>query len=339
MKNIISLILIFVSALTLHSQSLILNGDFEILQSNRLPDWEDVAGTPDIINLGNLTRDYTWQTNKQYFKGITSRGFVGFAFNSYESEVIGTKLSVPLEKDSIYTVKMKLLTGYSCSSGLEKVTVGLTENELEKSEQLTGYEINMVALTASNNQIEGGRWHELETEYKAKGGERYLSLGNFNKANKKYTKGSQEVLVAGEASNSCNYLIIDAVEIFKYQPKAEEKTPIELPLIVIEDVAFEFGKWEIKSSHFAELNKTFDVLKKSEGTKFIITGYTDNVGSDAANLTLSEKRANAVKAFFVEKGIPEDRIIAIGKGEANPKYSNETAAGRTKNRRVEIEMQ
>jgi outer membrane protein OmpA-like peptidoglycan-associated protein len=69
---------------------------------------------------------------------------------------------------------------------------------------------------------------------------------------------------------------------------------------------------------------------------FYIDGYTDNVGSGAANKSLSKKRAQAVANALINAGIAKDRIIARGLGEENPKCDNKTNEGRQCNRRVEV---
>lgn len=70
-----------------------------------------------------------------------------------------------------------------------------------------------------------------------------------------------------------------------------------------------------------------------------VTGYTDSVGSDAHNLALSQRRAEAVRSYLREHGVNADSVTATGKGEADPVGSNETAEGRASNRRVEILLQ
>lgn len=335
MRVTISLILILQSLISVQCQNIILNGNFE-LQADSVINWEPIAGSPDNINLNSLVKHYAWETNKRFFKGVKSRGFVGFAFDDKDSEVLGTKMRTPMTKDSIYRVSIKLLTGHSCMNGLEKITIGLTKKDLDKSTRPTSYNINVVELTTGQNFIEGGKWVGLTSKYKSKGGEAYLYLGNFNGSNEKYAKSAQEIVVAGEKVKSCNYLIVDEIEVSEELVELKKTISKEQGVITIEDIVFETGKWKIKSIHYQELDKIVKTLK-SKNEIITITGHTDNVGTTDSNMTLSLKRANAVKEYFVKQGLIADKIRIVGKGEESPKYSNDTTIGRTKNRRVEIQ--
>jgi OOP family OmpA-OmpF porin len=78
------------------------------------------------------------------------------------------------------------------------------------------------------------------------------------------------------------------------------------------------------------------VLKKNPLLNIVVEGHTDSLGSAEYNQRLSEKRAMAVKEYFVMKGIESHRMNAMGYGESRPVASNETEAGRAKNRRVQL---
>jgi len=80
-------------------------------------------------------------------------------------------------------------------------------------------------------------------------------------------------------------------------------------------------------------------LSENKDKKLILTGYSDSEDSAEWNLKLSRKRAEIVKHKFVSLGVPVDRIVTFGKGEAEPKVSNETPEGRRANRRVSIIVQ
>lgn len=104
------------------------------------------------------------------------------------------------------------------------------------------------------------------------------------------------------------------------------------------DLYFNTGKIDyIKTAETAAfLEKTKGYLNEHPDQKLVITGHTDNIGSDAINLVLSEKRATAVKAQFVKAGIAARQIEVEGKGEAQPIASNESEEGRRVNRRTTI---
>ena len=104
------------------------------------------------------------------------------------------------------------------------------------------------------------------------------------------------------------------------------------------DTFFDFDKFTLKPAGKAKLE---DLVSKLAGTDIevvVATGHTDSVGTVSYNQKLSMRRANAVKAFLVSKGIPADRVFTEGKGESKPVASNKTSEGRAKNRRVEVEV-
>jgi outer membrane protein OmpA-like peptidoglycan-associated protein len=102
------------------------------------------------------------------------------------------------------------------------------------------------------------------------------------------------------------------------------------------DVLFAFGKYDLKPAAREALAKFSGIVLAHPGLKMQVEGYTDNVGSDAVNQTLSENRANAVRAYLIAQGIDPTAITAVGYGKSNPVASNDTPAGRQQNRRVEI---
>ena len=96
------------------------------------------------------------------------------------------------------------------------------------------------------------------------------------------------------------------------------------------------GSFEIDRSSRERLERLARVLMVVPEMKLEINGYTDNIGTDAANRDLSEKRANRVRDYLVSQGIATDRMRASGRGETNFVASNQTAEGRARNRRIEI---
>jgi outer membrane protein OmpA-like peptidoglycan-associated protein len=103
-------------------------------------------------------------------------------------------------------------------------------------------------------------------------------------------------------------------------------------------VLFGVDQSGLSSSASNSLDKLITVLNEYPQTNLEIDGHTDNTGSDSYNQTLSEKRASAVASYLRTKGISSSRLTTIGKGEAYPKYSNDTESGRASNRRVEFQI-
>ncbi len=103
-------------------------------------------------------------------------------------------------------------------------------------------------------------------------------------------------------------------------------------------VNFDFNKATIRKPDDADLQKAIAFIKKYPVAKISLVGYTDNVGSDAYNLKLSERRAEAVKDYLVKHAIDAARIQTSGRGKADPVADNSTERGRSQNRRVEVLM-
>jgi OOP family OmpA-OmpF porin len=104
------------------------------------------------------------------------------------------------------------------------------------------------------------------------------------------------------------------------------------------DTFFDFDKAVLKPEGKAKLDDLTSKIKNITLEVIIAVGHTDAVGSDAYNQKLSLRRAEAVKAYMVSKGIEANRVYTEGKGEKQPVADNKTAEGRAKNRRVEIEV-
>jgi outer membrane protein OmpA-like peptidoglycan-associated protein len=121
-------------------------------------------------------------------------------------------------------------------------------------------------------------------------------------------------------------------ELASYEQK---KTDLGVTLI-LRDLQFGSGSTALSGGAQGRLAPLVAFLARQPNTKIQIAGHTDSQGSTTANLDLSSRRAQAVGAYLTSTGINANRISSLGAGEAVPVATNDTAAGRAINRRVEV---
>jgi outer membrane protein OmpA-like peptidoglycan-associated protein len=103
-------------------------------------------------------------------------------------------------------------------------------------------------------------------------------------------------------------------------------------------ILFDTNKTDLKATSMDNLTKVASVLTEYPKTDLIIEGHTDSQGTETYNQDLSERRADSVKSFLIEKGVAPSRLQTRGYGEMSPIASNDSAEGRSQNRRVEVKI-
>lgn len=121
-------------------------------------------------------------------------------------------------------------------------------------------------------------------------------------------------------------------------PAPAPAAPIASKVTFAADAFFDFDKSVLKPEGRAKLDDLVNKIRGINLEVIIAVGHTDSIGTDAYNQKLSVRRAEAVKAYLVSKGIERNRVYTEGKGEKQPIADNRTKEGRAKNRRVEIEV-
>ncbi len=180
-------------------------------------------------------------------------------------------------------------------------------------------------------------WMLITATYTAKGGERYMTLGNF-----KNNARTRKFLIKKDAKQGA-YYYVDMVSLLPPDTKraiagnTSTKGPPSLNVPhLFQHVLFDFDKFELLDSAKSYLKETYDYLMKDPSLHIVIHGHTDNVGMADYNMKLSGSRCRAVVEYFTGMGLEEDRISWKGHGGSLPIADNSTPEGRQQNRRVEF---
>lgn len=346
-----------------HCQELISNGGFEKLVKcpyalgDFYPEgWlnSSKGTTPDIFSY--CTHDKAkshpdWVHVKPY-EGQAFGGLALYSFKDDYRESITNQLKEPLEADKKYILTFYLSVPYICRYVNQNIHVYFTETKLFQIGKDFVNREKPVLLSIAGIPTDG-TWTKYTFEYTAKGGEQYLSFGNYNDVKNTIVKeieGRNNKLFKKEFNHS--YLAIDGVslqtkekkivaKIDKKEPKVEVKEPkkVKKRTFVLRDIQFRVNAYTLENENIPELDTIVAIMKNHPNKTIHITGYTDNRGDKEFNLHLSKKRAATVADLIIKKGIDSSRVKHEGKGDQSPLESNETPEGRAQNRRVEIVLQ
>jgi len=164
-----------------------------------------------------------------------------------------------------------------------------------------------------------------------------LPLGNdygLNVNKTAYLFHSENFSLSEKASLDKPYQL--EIELYPIPKETTATLPEKAKPIILKNVFFESGSADLKSTSIAELTRLKELLEEYPALAIQINGHTDNVGSDADNLSLSEQRAKAVQDYLIENGIASNRLRYKGYGEGQPIDTNDTDSGRQNNRRTEF---
>jgi outer membrane protein OmpA-like peptidoglycan-associated protein/tetratricopeptide (TPR) repeat protein len=142
----------------------------------------------------------------------------------------------------------------------------------------------------------------------------------------------------GYLFESYHFQLKDTVERKAYVIEIALSPLVSGEKTVLNNVFFELDSYTLMPNSFLELNNLVELLVNYPNLQLEISGHTDNIGTSTYNLELSQKRAESVVKYLVDKGIASNRLIAKGYGSTQPNFSNDTAEGRLKNRRTEFKV-
>ncbi|MBF8965630.1 OmpA family protein [Pontibacter sp. FD36] len=355
------------------AQNLVKNPGLEQLKGG-IVGFRGVSGTPDIASVESKVIMYPPYFNA-YRSETPGRQLTNIAFGdvclcqwfSYgASELTQAELTRPLQKNKEYLVSLYTIKASTIEPPISEITVHFTNRPQRSTRQvyglkehpLTGASIPYLSLKATPPGPLASRqvWTKVSAIYKAKGGERFLIIGNFIGANAAALESmnpDEEQEEKGSKTKGTYYCYDNISVVLRSEAAQEAAQPSSaatasrksqpLPFaigetITLEDINFTSGDHHILSVAYPMLDSLAAFMRKEQEAVVHITGHTDDVGSKEDNLELSVRRTEAVREYLTNSGIAEDRISTEGFGESKPKVANNTEENRALNRRVEIKI-
>lgn len=276
------------------------------------------------------------------------------------SEYLKTKLIKPLKAGQKYIVQFYISLSEASQFAVDRIGVLFTkENLVQKNMFPLKYEATVESLPGVFYD-DKTHWQQVRLSFVAKGGEKYMIIGNFHSGGttqtqkvpvnkKKYYKENgcyyylDDVCLAPETEDGHCICPIqlkkDSIETVIVENDSVPVNPIETETpMVLNSVFFDTDKSALKPESFPSLDSLVVFLKQQKRYFITISGHTDNSGEEIKNQKLSEDRAKSVKTYLIQQGINADRIRSEGWGSSKPVSENETSEGRARNRRVEYTL-
>ncbi|MBQ8702967.1 MAG: OmpA family protein [Bacteroidales bacterium] len=184
------------------------------------------------------------------------------------------------------------------------------------------------------------QWNEISGEFIAEGGEKYLTIGNFNSFNR---SGVVETRAENTVLSGAYYYIDDVSVVCldcdaEPQPVDTVPAPAKGDIITLRNVLFNTDESVLLPQSYNDLHSLIDLLNAHPSMKIELRGHTDNQGTVERNRILSDERAKAVADYLIEHGIDRQRLRWKGFGKSMPIDTNDTPEGRHNNRRVEYRV-
>lgn len=277
--------------------------------------------------------------------------YTGFRFQKKYKEFLQVKLAEPLHRGDVYEFSMKIRLAFWSNAILKSFGVLFTKGGYMKPSDAV--KANMVDTASKKGLMKNFEWFTVHGFYKADGGEKFITIGNFYPEVKKDMLRMNLFKVGYKEA----YYFVDDVELYKFK-ETEEKPDVVIvgpsaqqedstlqvkqdikvgEKVALKNIFFEDGRYYLLPESNQELNKLAQYLMKNPTVEIQINGHSDNSGLKYKNQKISELRAREVFEYLIKKGV-QNKMYFKGYGSSQPLASNDTPEGRAKNRRVEFEI-
>ncbi|GAB4404577.1 MAG: hypothetical protein OHK0053_30150 [Microscillaceae bacterium] len=337
---------------------------FGLFKQGEIPNWTAIPSdcTPDYFHtcakgdfglphsLGGTVPPYEGKACAGLIAGVGESKFEfrhrHYFTDLYYREFLQCRLSEPLEANRFYRVAMQVALAPRSNYTGAQIGLLLTDFPIVILEN----EAFVPKIKLDSTLSSPGQWVELSGNYQARGGEQYLTIGNFIP-----TREAPLVLLWKDRLRQTDfcygraYYFVDAVEV-----RLLESAPPSLDLpppgtiasdfgpltpgqpIILDDIQFAFDRDSLLPSSLPQLQSLWKLLHQYPQAEILVLGHTDSIGTEEKNLDLSQRRANRVRDWLIQRQIAPERVKARGLGESRPIDDNGTASGRQRNRRVEF---
>jgi OmpA-OmpF porin, OOP family len=313
------------------------------------PGWQSpTTGTPDIFNTCSIGEAGVPTNWAGYSKAYTGAGYAGiYAFIVRDSktyrEYLQSNLQTPLEAGAEYLVEFYFKLSSNSKYSIDRIGFLLTDSTFK----IMNDEVFPVSATYEriNREIYtrgSGLWTRFSYVHIATGGEKHLVIGNFSNDQK-----TRKLLIPNSQSTEpmlakAAYFFIDDVKVIKVGGKPQEPVLTGYPEIktdeiyIMKNIQFKFNDFTLLESSYPELKKLVEIMRFHKNWKVVVSGHTDDVGSETYNLELSLHRAGSVADYLIDNGIDPVRIKTQGFGKQTPLVTGTNETARSTNRRVEL---
>jgi OmpA-OmpF porin, OOP family len=288
--------------------------------------------------------------------GHTGVGYMGMAIYSPSKrnyrEYMEAKLSRPLTAGEMVCIEMYVSAADYCKYVVDGLGATLSAQTLKQDRYYCVNEKGVMQNPRLHMLDECGEWFLLSDVYTAKGGEEYITIGNFKMDRDMKILSRTKEMGAKENSNWA-YVYIDDVSVKPIKKKEEcscendflatmvVDPPLELSEydhIKLDAILFDFDQDVLKPEAIVQLEEVYKLLRKNRSMYLEIDGHADIIGDDGYNVELSKRRADRVISYLTDKGISKERLNEKAFGSAQPTAENSTSEGRAQNRRVEFQI-
>lgn len=351
---------LIISQELLLNKNLVPNGSFENYKKksgslkSAIP-WTQIAS----VDFYQKPLDKDTTVNKGAYDGDC---YIGLRFQKHYKEFAQVKFTEPLKFKHLYYFEMHIRLAYWSNAVLKSFGVLFSKTGYKNQKDVDkAFMIDTINVKKGLNN--NYKWIKISGYYKAYGGEKYLTIGNFSDNIKKdmmrlsflkygfkvfgfleayYFVDDVKLIPVKEPEEVIETEIVGSVYIEKNNHQQDSVKSINENLktgdkIVLKHLYFDEGKSYLLPESYQELNKIVKYLNQHPGWIVQINGHSDNTGSKRKNMKLSEQRAKAVFMYLIEKGV-QNKMYFKGFGDLMPVGDNSTMEGRIKNRRVEIEI-